>query len=281
MVFNYLARIFGLQNNEQTALATQANPNQEPVSVKQIPGWVDFKDLQKVDESYRFAFIKAQNRLNEILHQQPASPINVEGQVLQGVLIDASTSQIDGAGGVLGRAGPTHLRSTSKLPAMGIMDFDFGDLQRLKEKGELEDVILHEMFHVLGFGTLWRLFGLMTEPAPNDPQYTGPNAVSEYRLLNGIPDTPTIPVANTGGPGTAYGHWRETTFGTELNTGFLNGPHRPLSRMSIAALGDLGYITDLNLADPYQLPKQSEISNMRASISCCGVQRPEFLEVQG
>ena len=35
------------------------------------------------------------------------------------------------------------------------MSFDTADLARMEADGSLTDVILHEMGHVLGFGTLW------------------------------------------------------------------------------------------------------------------------------
>jgi hypothetical protein len=41
------------------------------------------------------------------------------------------------------------------------MSFDTADLDRMEADGCLQDVILHEMGHVLGFGTLWSLMDLM------------------------------------------------------------------------------------------------------------------------
>jgi hypothetical protein len=66
--------------------------------------------------------------------------------------------------------------------------------------------------------------------------------------------TGNVPVENTGGLGTRNGHWRETTFGNELMTGFLNSGKNPLSRLTIASLRDLGYIVNLSVADPYKRP---------------------------
>ena len=51
-----------------------------------------------------------------------------------------------------------------------------------------------------------------------------------------------------GGSGTAGGHWRETTFKTELMTGFLNsGVKNPLSRLSVGTLQDMGYTAVFNI----------------------------------
>ncbi len=62
---------------------------------------------------------------------------------------------IDGPGGTLGQAGPCSVRTVGDLPIYGQMQFDEADLTVLENNGQLFDVILHEMGHVLGLGTLW------------------------------------------------------------------------------------------------------------------------------
>ncbi|MGH1349617.1 MAG: hypothetical protein ACRBBN_02235 [Methyloligellaceae bacterium] len=248
------------------------------MSMASQSGWVEFSDLTAVELDYRDAFVKAQSRLNSILARQPRLAVHIEGKSIQGVLINASSEKIDGPQGILGSAGPTHIRTGNNLPVMGIMKFDSSDLARLKEKGELEDVILHEMFHVLGAGTLWQHRKLLINSETDNPQYIGKSALDEYHLLKGHENEKSIPVANRGGPGTKNGHWRETTFGAELNTGFISGDHRPLSRMSIAALADIGYEQlAIEEADPYQLPETSGLLSIRSSMMCCStIIRPEF-----
>ncbi len=241
-------------------------------------GWIEILDLTKVQLEYRDAFAKAQNKLNAILINQTAHAVNVEGRIIRGVLIDASTKAIDGDQGVLGRAGPTFLRQNTTIPVAGIMEFDTADLGRLKEKGELEDVVLHEMFHVLGAGTLWKYKNILIDDETDDPKYVGPHGLAEYHALLNNKTATSVPVANTGGPGTRNGHWREETFGIELNTGFLNGTHRPLSKMSIAALADLGYTSpNLAEADAYTLPSTEFIKSLQGDATCCSrMLRPEY-----
>ena len=48
---------------------------------------------------------------------------------------------------------PAERRSGSQLPVRGIMEFDSADLAALEASGQFENVILHEMGHVLGCGT--------------------------------------------------------------------------------------------------------------------------------
>jgi hypothetical protein len=133
------------------------------------------------------------------------------------------------------------------------MEFDTSDLDRLAETGRLGDVILHEMGHVLGLGTSWLLTGFVTDLLI-DPAYTGRGGVAAHQELGGVR---YVPLENEGGLGTVIGHWRESTFGDELMTGFLGGQPARMSRMTIAALSDLGYGVDLSQADPYDLPMLS------------------------
>jgi hypothetical protein len=93
--------------------------------------------------------------------------------------------------------------------------------------------------------------------------YIGPKAMQEYAtLLKETMPTP-IPVANTGGPGTAEGHWRETTFDHELMTGYAEDSGTLLSRMTVAALADLGYTVEFSAADDYALPLYPAVSGAK------------------
>ncbi len=205
-------------------------------------------------------------------------PLDVDGDTLTGLLIEASIEPIDGDAGVLGQAGPTVLREDTGLPVKGVMQFDDADIARLEAEGSFADVILHEMAHVLGFGTLWTLNGLIEATGTNDPRFSGPASVREFAAL-APDDGPLVPIANTGGAGTREGHWRELIFGDELLTGFLSGADRPLSRLSIASFEDLGYTVDYAAADPFVLPSFRELALMGITeavriCDLCRVDRP-------
>lgn len=184
------------------------------------------------------------------------------GDIIENVRIDAQGTSIDGASGILGQAGPTQLRSGSLLPATGIMRFDTADLARLEAENSLKDVIIHEMGHVLGFGTLWSadLLNLITGEGSDDPQFTGENAIMEYQALTDNEESSGVPVANTGGPGTRDGHWRELIFDNELMTGFIDSGDNPVSRLTIAAFADMGYQVNYTAADGYALPDPTLLS---------------------
>ena len=178
----------------------------------------------------------------------------INGDVIDDVVIEAAGLRIDGDRGVLGRAGPTHVRPLSLLPAKGVMEFDTADLERMEIDGSLENVIIHEMGHVLGMGTLWRRKGLLLGAGTANPRFVGRNAMREFATLIGS-DTPTpVPVENRGGPGTREGHWREFVLANELMTGFLNIGPNPVSRVTIAALQDMGYRVNLDTAEDFTIP---------------------------
>jgi hypothetical protein len=186
----------------------------------------------------------------------------ISGEVIDDVVIDAAGLRIDGPRGILGRAGPTHLRPGSLLPAKGVMEFDTADLERMEQDGSLENVIFHETGHVLGMGTLWRRMGLLRGAGTNNPRFVGRNAMREFAALIGADEPTPVPVENRGGPGTREGHWREFVFANELMTGTLNPGPNPVSRVTIAAMQDMGYQINLDAAEDFTLPGFLELAIM-------------------
>ncbi|HEY8196332.1 MAG TPA: leishmanolysin-related zinc metalloendopeptidase [Gemmatimonadales bacterium] len=187
-------------------------------------------------------------------------------QTIDDVLILVRLVPIDGPGNILGGAGPCYIRSSDPpdppvdpLTIMGVMQFDTDDLQDLEDGGFLEEVILHEMGHVLGFGTLWDLQGLLAEASlpptsGTDPHFTGSQAIAAFDAAGGVTYTDgKVPVEDTGGEGTADAHWRESVLDNELMTGFIGSGQNPLSRITIASLADQGYTVDPAAADDFSL----------------------------
>ncbi|MDH3571766.1 MAG: Ig-like domain-containing protein, partial [Gemmatimonadota bacterium] len=89
------------------------------------------------------------------------------------VLLDS----IDGPGDFLAFAGPCWFRPTGAggLPAFGFMVFDTADVAGLEADGRLDDLVAHEMGHVLGIGTLWDngLLNDETGPLTSDECFPG------------------------------------------------------------------------------------------------------------
>ena len=222
---------------------------------------IDVRFVGGLTPAQRDAFAAAAARWSEIIVGD-LPPVRIGADTIDDVLIEAEGVPIDGPGKILGQAGPTHLRPDTKLPARGSMSFDTADLAQMEADGSLVRVIMHEMAHVLGVGSIWDRFGLLQGAGTINPTFTGANAMREFATLRGEAAQVAVPVANVGGPGTRDSHWREAVFGNELMTGFLNAGSNPISRMSVASLQDLGYEVDYNAADPYQLPSALMLAMM-------------------
>jgi hypothetical protein len=186
--------------------------------------------------------------------------------------IFATIEPIDGPFGVLGQAGPCFVRVPGDLTVIGRMQFDEEDMELLEAEGSLQAVILHEMGHVLGFGTLWGsdFSDLLVDPAdPNtpaieDPHFTGAQALLAFNAAGGTTYSgPKVPVMDVGGVGTINSHWRDEVFDPELMTGFLSEGLNPLSAISVRSLQDLGYTVSVAGADPFSLSPTLRIAGQR------------------
>jgi len=221
------------------------------------PFTIEVRFLGGLTPTQKKAFKLAADRWSRVIvGDLPA--VLVDGEVVDDVVILANGAPIDGTGMILGQAGPTRLRPSTAgaaafLPAKGEMTFDTADLAAMQARGTLNDVICHEMGHVLGIGTIWARKGLLNISNPNNPTFEGTKAKKEFGKLAGSGPKP-VPVENTGGPGTRNSHWRETVFRNELMTGFVGTANNPMSAMTVASLADLGYTVDLTKAEPYAMP---------------------------
>ncbi len=178
-------------------------------------------------------------------------------ETIDDLLILVEVKRIDGRGSILGSAGPCLIRNSNKLPVVGVISLDVDDLEDMESNGTLQDVIVHEMGHVLGIGTLWETKNLLTDPARtggSDPHFVGTAAINAFNAAGGVTYAGLkVPVENLGGPGTADGHWRESVLGNEMMTGYVQVGANPLSAISIRSLQDLGYVVDAGGADSYTL----------------------------
>ncbi|WP_062352989.1 leishmanolysin-related zinc metalloendopeptidase [Herbidospora yilanensis] len=203
------------------------------------------------------------------------------GEIVDDILILARGAEIDGPGtpqgNILGQARPLLVRSGTRLPAVGEMTFDSFDLDRMEENGLLHDVICHEMGHTLGLGGgIWQELDLVQGLGTTGPVFTGVRAGQEFAALLFSTDPHVVPVENVGGPGSVGSHWRESVFGAELMTSRVaSGVGNPMSRLTAAALADMGYQVDMAAGEPYVLPSQLLLADLRAvapeTMLICGV----------
>lgn len=141
----------------------------------------------------------------------------------------------------------------------------------------ITNTLTHEIGHALGFGSLWqdepRFASLVTGIGTSNPAFVGANAVREYKNIFGQ-TARSVPLFEQSdeSPATydgSYGsHWRDSVFNAsggrsfELMTssynvnGTLNGAALPamLSRVTVGAMQDLGYVVNYSNADAYGRP---------------------------
>lgn len=246
---------------------------------------IDIEFLGTVDPDFQPAFTTAKARWEQLVFGDLVDAVanltaaetdfcgmpGAINKTIDDILIFARVDSIDGPAGVLGRAGPCYIRDAQEAPdegkpVIGRMVFDSADVRGLLNSGNLENVILHEMGHVLGIGALWDAFVVNpscdfsqdppTEINGQDTRFNGPRAIQAFDMVGGTNFTGgKVPVENEQGTceGTRDTHWRESVLGTELMTGFLQSGSNPLSIVTLGSMWDQGYKVNYSDADAYQL----------------------------
>jgi hypothetical protein len=166
---------------------------------------------------------------------------------------------------ILGESGPCLIRQPGNLPILGVMSLNSATLSSLASNGMLDDVLEHEMAHLLGFGTVWDLDGFLRDTTTQDPWFGGPDAQAAFRQAIPSYRDKVVPVEANGGSGTTLSHWRESVMTNELMTGFLNPGTNPLSSVTIESMADLGYTVDVSVADPWPTLASGASAEARAT----------------
>ncbi|MEL7500291.1 MAG: hypothetical protein AAFN77_22030 [Planctomycetota bacterium] len=230
-------------------------------------------NLLEVDPSVRHLFFSAEkfweDRISAYSYELP----NLLRSRITALEIVATVESIDGPGGTLGAAGPDATISLNRVGSRpyvvavrSSMFFDIDDFASLEADGILEDVIIHEMGHALGFGSLWVENELIEEIlGVGETQYFGPYGLNGFAQDTNNPTVTFVPIQQPSefvGPGTALSHWDDAPpfFNQvsgprptkEIMTGFLcdadpNGgggticAPKFLARASLGAMADLGF----------------------------------------
>lgn len=194
------------------------------------------------------------------------------GIEIENVTISVGAFDIDGESGRLAQAGPIDLVDQGGfiLPTGGFVDFDLADLEQVETEGTLFGILLHEVAHVLGFGTLWEANDLY---AIGSGEYTGANAVEAYRA-EFDPTASFVPAELDGEEGTRDAHWDETWAGgeNELMTGFIDPPLF-LSETTVASFIDLGYVAQTLPVSPTPVPLPAGIWMGLSAVGLLGLMR--------
>jgi hypothetical protein len=210
------------------------------------------------------AFEAASQRWREIINADYASQVCVPAgytacgytfpteTCIDDLMIAVKISSIDGVGGILGQAGPCLYTGSQQTPQsrFGVMQFDVSDVDNMINRGTFNNVILHEMGHVLGLGVFWDWRGLLGSGSPL--LYQGAEGNIGNAEIGGPSEGAYI--EEGGGGGTARSHFSEFVYDGELMTGWAENGPMPLSRLTARALRDLGYSTNVDAADSFQTP---------------------------
>lgn len=219
---------------------------------------IKLKNLKSVPVKYHSIFYRAANHLSKVI-------VGTANGYPKKMVITVNVISIDKKNGVLAYAGPTSCKpnacytGSKELPAEGKMVFDLDDLEPLSTANELESTVLHEMLHAFGLGTLWESKGLIAGSGTKNPVYIGKNALREYQQLKGDETLTGVPLDNSGQEGTSESHWRQDAFGSEVFIGHITGKYQPLSRVTIGALEDLGYVVNYKQAKTFSLPSMRKL----------------------
>lgn len=154
---------------------------------------------------------------------------------------------------IAAQGGPCAIRSNG-LPLLGTIQVNWAVYPTLSDQ-KLDELIMHEVGHVLGIGSVWRsaAFPGLVQGDTNstDPVFLGPNAVAAFARLGGserytgraVPLQPRV-----------LGHWRQVPFAGELMAPALATVSQATSAVTVASLRDIGWNVEPEAYDEYELP---------------------------
>ncbi|HYW50817.1 MAG TPA: hypothetical protein VE861_09435, partial [Gemmatimonadaceae bacterium] len=154
---------------------------------------------------------------------------------------------------VAGQGGPCVVRGNG-LPLLGTVSLNRFTYNALSDR-KLDDLIQHEVGHVLGLGTVWSrgAFGglVVGDSEATDPIFVGANALAAFPKLGSS--------ARFGGrliplEVRVRGHWRGDAFVNEVMSPQLVAAEQATSAVTVAALRDLGWNVELEAYEEYALP---------------------------
>ncbi len=272
LVSGMLLSACGLDESD-TAMPTQPTDPEPPTNPEPpVPGFdIELQFHVSVSEEERRVLREAADMWESVITGDLPDVITISTDCLA-----TGPAQIDDLvvyvesrvlGGPIAAAGPTCLRR-SYLPATGriILASDHTH----SSTHALRQTALHELGHVLGFGILWRVtdLGLLHDPSCTfdpvadmwncdttgtiDTRYVGLRGNASWQTLGHNPLFP-VPVENRLGLGSSDGHWREdSVLHAELMSPVLRADVRePLSKVTVGAMEDLGYVVDYGAAEPF------------------------------
>ena len=156
------------------------------LAATESPFTIEVRFLGGLNTRQKAAFTAAADRwVKAIVGDLP--PVRIGDDVIDDVLIEAqggrSTVPEDPRPSRPDSHPPGGHRCVSIVARQGIMTFDTDDLKKMQSEGTLNDVITHEMGHVLGIGTIWPLKKLLKGEGTENPTFSGKAAMAAYKKL--------------------------------------------------------------------------------------------------
>jgi len=186
----------------------------------------------------------------------------------EGAIDDLQINVVSGdlADTILATGGPDQFRAGSNLPYHGVVTWSDTSLNETTDRAL--QIALHEIAHVLGFGTMWQNLKL-TETQLGAPVYTGQAALAMYKFAIDSA-AKFVPVEPDPDDATAGAHWassfaavNDQVFDIMASKLTQNATGRFISTVTIAAIADLGYQVNFAQADLDWPATQNKYAPMR------------------
>lgn len=159
------------------------------------------------------------------------------------IYIAVFVKSVDGKGKRFAEAGPSKIHTGPRIVS-GYVTIDSDDLETALEKNIFMPLMMHEIGHVLGLGTLWDYLGDVKDGST----YIGTSGLDAWH--NDIGCSGDLPLASA----RDTFHWNESCLRYEVMTPTLNYNKPGLfSPVTLGALEDLGYTVNWEEKDEYGL----------------------------
>lgn len=181
---------------------------------------------------------KAKERLEAVITADLPDIEHIDDLLIHVTVVDSIE------GGFVGWGEPTAIRPISGLPYEGEIHITASFI----DNALLDKLVLHELVHVMGFGTVsaWKTYRKFN--FWHGWYYTGRQALDVLEQLN--PSFGSLRGFLLSSDG---GHWRRTGLGDELMIDGWWYPYRaPLTAITLASLEDIGYQIDYTQAETYE-----------------------------
>ena len=214
----------------------EPEPEPEPAPTPSNFGWIDSNTYISGGDTPNWFNVELNfnNTWTQSQKDAAAEQAEILSDLIIGDLTDAGdiddvriqlyNENIDGSGNVWGRGGWISLRSDGMVAEGGVR-IDSNDIGTAESWGMLDELLMHEMLHAIGWGTTWSRDGLI-----ENGYFIGENAMDVH-----------------GGPVKLNGNGHlDESVGNEMGTTYITNNAENITDLTLAILEDMGYETIYN-----------------------------------